>query len=103
MSAQQNKDDVDTGLRSKWPDTAPCPGTKTTSGNLNGAPGLFWNLCFTLTQSGHSFPAVASLFVGANGSGSVYYLVMLATSQSNLQSFAAEAKPVLQGIVWKLT
>ncbi|HEY8862912.1 MAG TPA: zinc ribbon domain-containing protein [Candidatus Dormibacteraeota bacterium] len=102
MTAQQNKDDVEKGLRSKYPDTAPCPGSKTTTGNLNGAAGIFWSLCFTLTTSGRSFPAVASLFVGANSAGNVYYLVMLATSQSNLQSFTAESKPVVQGIQWKL-
>ena len=102
QSAQRNKDDVDKSLRSKYPDTAPCPGSKTTTGNLNGAQGIFWNLCFTLTSSGRSLPAVASLFVGANSDGSVYYLVMLATSQSNLQSFTFESKPVVQGIQWKL-
>src|SRR6266851_5048206 len=102
QSAQQNKDDVDKSLQSKYPDTAPCPGSKTTTGNINGAQGIFWNLCFTLTSGGHSLPAVASLFVGANSDGSVYYLVMLATSQSSLQSFAVESKPVVQGIVWKL-
>jgi hypothetical protein len=102
MSAQQNKDDVDRSLKSKYPDTAPCPGSKTTTGNLNGAQGIFWTLCFTLTSTGRSFPAVASLFVGANSAGSVYYLVMLATAQSNLQSFTAESQPVVKGIAWKL-
>jgi hypothetical protein len=102
MTAQQNKDEVDRSLKSKYPDTAPCPGSKTTTGNINGAQGLFWNVCFTLTSSGRSLPAVASLFVGANSDGSVYYLVMLATSQSNLQNFTFESKPVVQGIVWKL-
>jgi len=102
MTAQQNKDDVDKSLRGKYPDTAPCPGSKTTTGNINGAQGIFWNLCFTLTSSGRSSPAVASLFVGANSDGSVYYLVMLATTQSNLTSFTAESKPVVQGIQWKL-
>ena len=102
QSAQQNKDDVDKSLRSKYPDTAPCPGSKTTTGNLNGAQGIFWNLCFTLTSSGRSLAAVASLFVGANSDGSVYFLVMLATSQSNLQNFTFESKPVVQGIQWKL-
>jgi len=102
MSAQQNKDDVDKSLRSKYSDTAPCPGSKTTTGNLNGVPGIFWSLCFTLTSSGRSFPAVATLFVGANTTGSVYYLVVVATSQSNLQSFSAECQPVIQGIQWKL-
>ena len=102
QTAQQNKDDIDTSLRGKYPDTAPCPGSKTTTGNVNGAQGIFWNLCFTLTSSGRSFPAVASVFVGANANGSVYYLVMLATSQANLQSFTAESQPVIQGIQWKL-
>ena len=102
QTAQQNKDDIDKSLVSKYPDTTPCPGNKVTSGSLNGAQGLFWNLCFTLTASGRTIPAVASIFVGANSSGSVYYLVMLATAQSNLQSLTAESKPVLQGIQWKL-
>src|ERR1700682_1878861 len=102
MSAQQNKDDLEKGLKSKYPDTAPCPGSKTTTGNVNGAQGIFWSLCFTLTSSGKSFPAVAQLFVGANTSGSVYYLVMIAASTSNVQGFGAEAQPVIQGIQWKL-
>jgi hypothetical protein len=102
MTAQQNRDDLEKGLKSKYPDTAPCPNSKTTTGNVNGAQGIFWSLCFTLTSSGKSFPAVAQLFVGANTSGSVYYLVMSAASTSNVSSFAAEAQPVIQGIQWKL-
>ncbi|GAC1643456.1 MAG: hypothetical protein NVS9B11_12980 [Candidatus Dormibacteraceae bacterium] len=102
MSAQQNKDDLDKALKSKYPDTAPCAGSKTTTGNVNGAQGVFWNLCFTLTSTGRSFPAVASLFVGANASGSVYYLVMMVTNQSMLQAFSAECQPVIQGVQWKL-
>jgi hypothetical protein len=102
MTAQQNKDDIDKSLKSKYPDTAPCAGSKTTTGNSNGAQGIFWTLCFTLTSSGKSFPAVASLFVGANTTGSVYYLVMIASSTSNLQGFTADAQPLIKGIVWKL-
>ena len=102
QTAQQNKGDIDKSLISKYPDTKQCPGNNVTSGSLNGATGLFWNVCFTLTASGRTIPAVASLFVGANTSGSVYYLVMLATPQSSLQSFTAESKPVVQGIQWKL-
>jgi hypothetical protein len=102
MSSQQFKDDVDRVLRSEYPDTVTCPGSKTTTGNLNGAQGVFWNLCFTMTSPGNSFPAAALLFAGANSSGSVNYLVLVVTSQRNLQSFTSEVQPVVQGIQWKL-
>ena len=49
-----------------------------------------------------SVPAAASLFAGANASGSVYYVVMVVTRQDNLKAYVATAKPVLQGIHWKL-
>jgi hypothetical protein len=70
---------------------------------FNGARGYSWQLCFTLTTGGHSIPAAASLFAGANGSGSVYYVVMVITRQDNLKAFVTAAKPVLSGIHWKLT
>ena len=47
--------------------------------------------------------AGAPLFAGANSDGSVYYVVLLLTSQSNLKSFIAETAPVLQSIHWNLT
>jgi hypothetical protein len=102
QTSQQNKDQVDQGLKGKYPDTKPCPNTSTTSGTLNGVKGLFWTLCFTLTSGSRSAPAAAALFVGANGDGSVYYAVMELATQDNLQHLLAEAKPILQGIQWKL-
>jgi hypothetical protein len=101
-TAQQQKDGVDQLFTSKYPDTKPCPGGKTTTGSLNGPQGLFWTLCFTLTSGSQSFPAATSMFVGTNASGSVYYGVILLTRQDNFQNFLNEAAPVLKGIQWKL-
>ena len=64
--------------------------------------GVSWSLCFTLTAGGRSVAAAASLFAGANTSGSVYYIVMVVTRQDNLKAYLVEAKPVLSGIKWKL-
>lgn len=102
MTAQANKDQIDKYFDSKYPDTKNCPSTQTTTGTLNGAPGIFWVLCFTLTSGNQSFPAAAALFAGANSDGSVYYIVMLVTPQDNLQSFEAASKAILLGIQWKL-
>jgi hypothetical protein len=102
VSAQGNKDVIDKYFASKYPDTKNCPGTQTTTSSLSGAPGIFWQLCFTLTQGGQSFQAAAALFAGANSSGTVYYVVMEVTSQDNLQALIAQSKPILQGIRWKL-
>ncbi len=102
VTAQGNKDQIDKYFSSKYPDTKNCPGTSTTTGTLNGAPGIFWTLCFTLTQGGQSFQAAAALFAGANSDGGVYYVVMEVTSQDNLQTLLAQSKPILQGIQWKL-
>jgi hypothetical protein len=102
QNAQQNKDQVDQDVKGRYPDTKLCPNTSTTNGTLNGAKGLFWTLCFTLTSGSRSAPAAAALFAGANGDGSAYYVVMELTTQDNLQKLTAEAKPVLQGIQWKL-
>ncbi len=101
-SAGEQKASVDAGLTTKYPDTKPCPNTKTTTGALSGVQGIFWQLCFTAVSSGHSLPAAASLFVGTNADGSVFYGVILLTIQSNMQSFITEAAPVLKGIQWKL-
>jgi hypothetical protein len=60
-------------------------------------------VCFTLTDGTHSIPAAASLFAGANASGNVYYVVMVLTRQDNLQNYLNVAKPVLQGVHWKLS
>lgn len=102
QSAQQNKDTLDKFFTGKYPDTKTCPNTKTTNGSLNGASGIFWQLCFTLVSGGQSFPATAPLFAGANADGGVYYVVMLLTGSNNLQAFIKESAPILAGIQWKL-
>jgi len=102
MTVQANKDEIDKYFASKYPDTKNCPGTATTTSTLNGAPGIFWTLCFTLTQGGQSFQAAASLFAGATSDGGVYYVVMEVTTQDNLQTLIAQSKPILQGLQWKL-
>jgi hypothetical protein len=101
-TAQQGKDSIDKAFQGKYPDVKNCPSTQTTTGTLNGAAGIFWTLCFTYTSSGRSFPAASALFAGTNSGGSVYYVLELATLQSNLQAFTTESKPVVQGIQWKL-
>ena len=101
-TAQQQKDATDQGLLGKYPDLKNCPNTKTTTGSLNGAAGIFWTLCFTLTSGSQSFPAAASMFVGTNADGSVYYGLILLSRQENLQNFVNEAAPVVKGIQWKL-
>jgi hypothetical protein len=103
QNAQQNKDTVDKAYRTKYPDAKPCPGTQATTSTFNSAAGIFWDLCFTLTSGGQSLAAVASLFAGANSDGTVYYFVQAVTEQGNLSGFTNEAKPILQGVQWKLT
>ena len=103
QTAQQNKDTIDKFFQGKYPDTKTCAGTKTTTGTLNGAAGIFWELCFTLSSGGQSVQAEAPLFAGANSGGSVYYLVLLLTSQANVQTFINDATPILKSITWKLT
>jgi hypothetical protein len=103
QSAQQNKETIDKFFQGKYPDTKTCARTKTTTGTLNGPSGIFWQLCFTLSSGGQSIQAGAPLFAGANSDGSVYYIVLLLTSQSNMKTFIREAAPVLQSIQWKLT
>lgn len=102
-TAQQNKSEIDKVFQSKYPDTRNCPGSSTTNGTLNGAPGIFWTICFTLTSGAQSIPAAASLFAGANSTGSVYYIVMLVTRQDNLPALVSQSKPLLAGLHWKLT
>lgn len=102
-SAQDNMNEIDNQLKTKYPDTRPCPNTKTTSSTLNGAKGLSWTLCFTLTSGSNSLPAAAAMFVGANDSGSVYYLAMVLTRQDNLTAYVNVAKPVLASVHWKLS
>jgi hypothetical protein len=101
-TAEQQKNSVDQVFISKYPDTKPCPNTKTTTGSLNGPQGIFWTICFTLTSGSQSFPAAASMFVGVNSDGGVFYGVIMLTRQDNLQNFLNEAAPVLKGIQWKL-
>lgn len=102
-SAQQNKDDLDKFFLQKYPDTRPCSGTKVTTGSLDGAAGIFWTICFTLTSGAQSVQVGAPLFVGANASGSVYYAAFLETEASNVATFLNEAKPILNGgIKWSL-
>jgi hypothetical protein len=103
QTAQDNKDTIDSALKSKYPDTRECPNTSPANGTLNGVPGISWTLCFTLTAGANSIPAAASLFAGANGSGSIYYLVMVLTADSNFQSYLSTTKPVVQSVHWKLS
>ena len=103
QTAQNNKDTVDSALKSKYPDTRECPNTSPATGTLNGVPGISWTLCFTLTSGANSAPAAASLFAGANSGGSVYYLVMVLTIESNLSAYVKAAKPVLSSVHWKLS
>jgi hypothetical protein len=103
QTAQQNKDTIDKFFQGKYPDTKSCPGSKATAGSLNGRSGISWALCFTLSSGSQSIPADASLFVGANSNGSVYYLAFLLTSRSNIKNFTAEAGPILKSIQWKLS
>jgi zinc-ribbon domain len=103
QTAQNNKDTVDGTLKSKYPDTRECPNTSPASATLNGAPGISWTLCFTLTSGANSVPVAASLFAGANTSGSVYYLVMVLTTESNLSAYVNAAKPVVSSVHWKLS
>src|SRR4029077_19221780 len=102
QTALQNKATLDSYFKQNYPDTRLCPGSSVANTTFNGARGVSWSLCFTLTAGGHSVAAAASLFTGANRSGSVYYVVMVVTRQDNLKAYIAEAKPVLSGIHWKL-
>ena len=103
QTALENKATLDSYFKQNYPDTRICPGTSVTNTTFNGARGVSWALCFTLTAGGHSVAAAASLFTGANSSGGVYYVVMVITRQDNLKAYLAGAKPVLSGIHWKLT
>lgn len=103
QTSQNNKDMVDSALKSKYPDTRECPNTSPANGTLNGVPGISWTLCFTLTSGANSVPAAASVFAGANGGGSVYYLVMVLTTESNLSAYVVAAKPLISSVHWKLS
>jgi hypothetical protein len=103
QTAQNNKDTVDGALRSKYPDTRECPNTSPANGTLNGVPGISWTVCFTLTSGANSVPAAATVFAGANSGGSVYYLVMVLTTESNLNAYVNASKPVVSSVHWKLS
>jgi hypothetical protein len=103
QTALENKATLDGYFKQNYPDTRICPGSSVTNTTFNGARGVSWVLCFTLTAGGHSVAAAASLFTGANSSGSVYYVVMVVTRQDSLKAYVAAARPVLSGIHWKLT
>jgi zinc-ribbon domain len=103
QTALENKTTLDSFFKQNYPDTRMCPGTSVTNTTFNSARGISWSLCFTLTAGGHSVAAAASLFTGANSSGSVYYVVMIVTRQDSLKAYVAAAKPVLSGIHWKLS
>ena len=102
QTAQDNQNSIDNEFKAKYPDTHPCANTKTTNTTFNGVSGISWTLCFTLTSGTHSLPAAMSTFVGANSSGSVYYVVFVLTRQDNLTNYLTETKPVLASVHWKL-
>ena len=102
-SAQDNMNGINDELKNKYPDTRACPGTKTAPSTFSGAKGLSWTLCLTLTDGVHSVPAAASLFAGANASGSIFYVVIVITRNDNLPHYMSLAKPVLSSVRWKLS
>jgi hypothetical protein len=102
QTAQQIKDELTKQLTTKFPDTRTCSGTSTTNGSIGGVSGIWFQLCFTATSGGQSFPGEFSLWAGANSSGSIGYGVILFTLQSRMSAFTNEAKPVLASIQWKL-
>ncbi len=102
QTAQQNKDSIDKVFTDRAPDAKLCPNTKVTTGSINGASGIFWQLCFTLTSGSQSLQAGAPMFAGANADGSVYYLVILLTPVSNMNNFITQSRPVLASIQWVL-
>lgn len=102
-NALDNKKQIDDYFTSNYPDARACPNTTTANTTFNGVSGISWVLCFTVTVGSRSVAGAASLFVGANGSGSMYYLVMLVTQQNNLANYVGICKPVLDTIQWKLS
>jgi hypothetical protein len=103
QTAQDNMNTTDQYFKSQSPDARHCPGTTTMNSSFNGVNGIYWYICFTITSGGHSVPADAQVFAGANSSGSVYYLVMVVTRAGNLTTYLNTAKPVLQTVHWKLS
>jgi hypothetical protein len=103
QTAADNRATIDHYFTQQYPDAKLCPGTKASNGTFNGARGVAWQICFTIASGGQSVAAAASLFAGANQSGSVYYVVMLITRGDNLAACVTTARPVLQSVHWKLT
>jgi hypothetical protein len=102
-TAQQLKDQIDKQLTAHYPDATACPGTKTNNGPIAAVNGIFWTECYTLTSGAQTIAVAEPLWVGANASGSIAYVVALETTQDNLATFIRECVPVLQsGITWKL-
>jgi len=103
QTAQQIKDQIDKELASKYPDAASCPDSGTSQGDLAGVNGIFWTECFTLTSGGQTVSVGEPLWAGANSKGSIGYVLVLQTTQDNLEKFIKECTPILQsGITWKL-
>jgi hypothetical protein len=102
QTAQEIKDVLTKQLTAKFPDTRTCSGTTTTNGSIGGVSGIWWQLCFTVTSGGQSFPGEFSIWAGANSSGSIGYGVILFTLESRMSAFMSEAKPLLASIHWKL-
>ena len=100
-TAQQLKDAFDLEVKTRYPDAAPCPNTKTTAGSVAGVSGIWWQMCFTNTQ-GQSFQGEFAIFAGANADGSVGYGVILFAPAAYMNTFLNEAKPVIASIRWKL-
>jgi hypothetical protein len=103
QTAQQNKDAIVGALQAKYPDTRECPNTSPTGGTFNGVSGISFTLCFTLTEGSNSAPAAAAMFVGANKSGTVFYVAIVLTVQDHLQSYIATCRPLLASVQWKLS
>lgn len=102
-TALDNKGQIDSYFKSNYPDARPCANTTTSNTTFHGVTGISWVLCFTVTSGSQSVAGAASLFVGANSGGSVYYLVMVVTRESNLASYVGICKPVLDSVQWKLS
>jgi hypothetical protein len=100
-TAQAGKDAIDKTYQTKFPGAQNCAGSRATNGTLNGAPGIFWTLCYTVVQSGNAYPAASALFAGVNSNGTIAYLLEMATMAGNMESFRVETKPIVQRIVWK--
>ena len=103
QTAQDIKNRIDNYYKTNYQDTKVCAGSTTHTGTFNGAPGNFWELCYILTSGSSAIPAVLWAFAGANNSATVYYVVAVDTTPDNLQNFLNEAKPITQGLKWKLS